>query len=147
MRTSKDRLRHTILFEILLVATAGPLLSLLLDQPMHTMGTMTLLLSFIAMTVNYLYNWAFDHTLNQLGKPVHERSPVLRILHAILFELCLVAFTIPIVMQFLGYTLTEALILDIGFIVFVPLYAFAFNMIYDHIFPMPSSENEDSTLP
>lgn len=136
MRTSGDRLRHTILFEILLILLVGPLLSVVLGQPMHTMGAMTLGLSLIAMTVNYLYNLAFDHALLRLGKPVHERSARLRLLHAILFEFCLFAFSIPVVMHMLGYTFWEALLLDLGFIVLVPIYAFFFNLLYDRVFPV-----------
>lgn len=139
MRTSKDRLRHTILFEILLVLIIGPLLSVVLKQPMHTMGALTVTLSLIAMVVNYVYNLAFDHTLKWLGRPVYERSRKLRALHSILFELCLLAISLPVVMLLLNYTIQEALMLDVGFIIIVPGYALIFNIIYDRTFPIPSA--------
>lgn len=136
MRTAADRVRHTILFEILLILIVGPLLSIVLDQPMHTMGLMTISLSLIAMTVNYGYNLAFDHALKRLGKPIHQRSKRLRALHAILFELCLLFVSMPIIMHALGYSFTEALMLDIGFAISVPIYAFFFNLGYDRAFPI-----------
>ncbi|SDL30237.1 Uncharacterized membrane protein [Maridesulfovibrio ferrireducens] len=138
MRTCKDRLRHTILFEILLILIIGPMLSIILEQPLHTMGALTIILSLIAMVINYIYNLAFDHSLKQLGKSVHKRSKRLRVLHSILFELVLFIFSVPIVMNFMGYTFMEAFILDIGFIIMVPVYAFFFNILYDNAFPIVS---------
>lgn len=139
MRTSKDRLRHTILFEIVLVLLVGPLLAVALGKPLHTMGAMTLSLSLIAMVVNYIYNLAFDHALLRLGRSVHERSKKLRVLHAILFELCLLVFSLPLVMFMMDYSFMQALILDLGFVVSVPIYAFFFNVIYDRTFPVASA--------
>ncbi len=141
MRTPKDRLRHTVLFELLLVMLIGPLLSMLLNQPIHTMGALTIGLSFIAMVINYVYNLAFDHTLKKLGRPIHKRSAKLRVLHALLFELCLFSFSIPMVIYVLEYTFLEALMLDLGFLITVPIYAFFFNMLYDFIFPPPSAQS------
>ncbi|NDV22454.1 PACE efflux transporter [Desulfovibrio sp. JC022] len=136
MRTSKDRLRHTILFEIVLVLLIGPLLSVMLGKSLHTMGVITITLSLIAMVVNYFYNLAFDYALLRLGRPVYERGPKLRVLHSVFFELCLLVFSLPLVMLLLDYSFMQALMLDLGFAMFVPVYAFFFNVIYDRTFPV-----------
>ncbi|MDC7217485.1 MAG: PACE efflux transporter [Spirochaetales bacterium] len=138
MRSPKDRLRHSILFEIVLVLLVGPLLAEALGKPLHTMGAITISLSLIAMVVNYFYNLAFDHILLRLGRPIHQRSTKLRALHAVLFELCLLVFSLPLVMHMLGFSFMQALLFDLGFVMAVPVYAFFFNIIYDRTFPVAS---------
>jgi len=142
MRTTKDRIRHTILFEIFLVSILVPLLSTLLGKPMHTMGALSLSMSGIAMGLNYFYNYVFDHTLKKLGRPVYERGAGLRIAHAILFEILLFAFSAPLIMYLMDYSFIQAVMLDLGFMIMVPIYAFIFNIIYDRVFPVPMAPCE-----
>lgn len=57
----------------------------------------------------------------------------MRVFHVILFELGLLVLTIPVMAVILGVSLYQALIMDIGVTIFITLYAFVFNFIYDHI--------------
>lgn len=140
MRTPKDRLRHTLLFELLLLAICVPLTAALLDKPMHTMGMLSLMLSLSAMTWNYFYNVAFDHALLRLGRPLYPRSARLRFAHASLFEVGFMAVSVPMVMWWLGFGFIKAFAYDAVFMVAVPLYAVAFNWAYDVVFPPPSMQ-------
>ena len=87
---------------------------------------------------NYLYNWGFDHALKRItGTPV--KSMPVRVLHAILFELGLVALLMPFVAWYLGIGIIEALILDISIAIFYMVYGFVFNWAYDRVFPIPGT--------
>lgn len=140
MRTPKDRLRHTILFELLLLVICVPFTALILDKPMHTMGMLSLMLSLSAMTWNYLYNVAFDHALLRLNRPLYPRSARLRFFHASLFEVGFMGVSVPMVMWWLDFGFIQAFVYDAAFMVAVPLYAVAFNWTYDVVFPPPSAQ-------
>ena len=135
MRTTNDRLRHTILYEALLLALSTPLLSLILHQPPIKMGSMGIFISAIAMTFNYVYNLLFDKALLRLGRPLYPRGWRLRTLHALLFEGGFIFVTVPVVMAWMGYTLWQALVFDVVFLVAVPVYTFIYNWLYDWVFP------------
>lgn len=145
MRTQADRLRHTILFELVGLIAVTPLASWMLDKPMATIGVMAVILSLAAMVCNYLFNLAFDHTLRALGRPVHVRPPWMRVLHATLFELSLLTITLPFVAWWLAMDLWTAFVTDIGFALFYLAYAYIFNWTYDRVFPMPVEENAPVT--
>ena len=140
MRTSRDRIRHTLLFEIGMLLLCSPLAGLMLDKEITQIGMLVITLSLIAMGVNYLYNLIFDLILIKLGRPVHIRSKKLRVLHAFLFELTLLFISLPVVAISLQMTYWHAFVTDIGFALFALVYAYIFNLGYDQIFPVLVSE-------
>lgn len=137
MRTTADRIRHTILFELIGLCTCTPLASWILDKDMSRIGIMSISISMTAMVCNYLYNLIFDKVLVALKHPVNVRPTWMRALHAVLFELSLLTLTVPFVAWWLDLTLWHALIADIGFALFFLVYAFVYNWVYDIVFPMP----------
>ena len=136
MRTTTDRVRHTLLFELFGVAICTPLASLILDKNLALIGSLSITISIVAMGLNYLFNLCFDKAMIRLGRPVNVRPVWLRILHAILFEASLLVLTIPMVAWWLDMSLWAAFIADMGFVLFFLIYAFVFNWTYDTIFPM-----------
>jgi uncharacterized membrane protein len=137
MRTSADRIRHTLLFELIGLAVCTPLAAWILDKDLVQIGSLSIALSLTAMCVNYVYNLVFDIALVRLGRPVHVRPVWMRVLHATLFETSLIILTIPMVAWWLDMTLWAAFLTDIGFTLFFILYAFVYNWAYDVVFPMP----------
>ncbi|TIH17477.1 PACE efflux transporter [Marinifilum sp. JC120] len=137
MRTTADRIRHTLLFEIIGLCTCAPLASWILDKDLTRIGIMSIAISLTAMVCNYLYNLIFDKALVALNRPVNVRPTWMRVLHAILFELSLLTLTVPFVAWWLDLTLWHALIADLGFALFFLVYAFVYNWVYDIVFPMP----------
>lgn len=142
MRTQADRLRHTILFELIGLITVTPLAAWLLDRDMALIGSMSIFISITPMCCNYVYNLAFDLALKKLGRPLNHRPPKLRVLHAVLFESSLILITIPVVAWWLDMTLWQAFIADVGFALFFLFYAYVFNWVYDTVFPIPVEEGE-----
>ncbi|BCS89075.1 PACE efflux transporter [Pseudodesulfovibrio sediminis] len=137
MRTLADRLRHTILFELIGLLTCTPIASYILDRDIIKVGTMTIIVSLTAMVFNYLFNLGFDHLLVKLGRPVNVRPPWLRTIHAVSFEGSLILFTTPFVAWWLDMGLWAAFMTDIGFALFYLVYTYLFNWAYDILFPMP----------
>jgi len=137
MRTFRDRVRHTIIFEVvalLLMATAG---SWFAGRSALAMGVMSLMFSVIVMAWNLVFNWLFD-TWEQRYRPGRRRGVALRVTHAVLFEAGLVLVGIFVIAWWLDMTLWQALVLDLGFALFFAAYAFAYNWAYDVVFPLPA---------
>lgn len=137
MRTTTDRVRHSLLFELFGVALCTPLASLILGKSLALIGSLSITISIVAMGLNYLFNLCFDKAMVRFGQPVNVRPLWLRIFHAISFETSLLFLTIPMVAWWLDMSLWAAFIADMGMVLFFLIYAFVFNWTYDTVFPMP----------
>ena len=137
MRTTADRIRHTILFEIFGLVTATPLAAWVLDKGLAQVGALNIVISLAAMCLNYFYNIVFDFALVRLDRPVNVRPVWMRTLHAILFEASLIILIIPFVAWWLDMTLWAAFFTNLGYSLFFLIYTFVYNWVYDVVFPIP----------
>ncbi len=138
MRTKLDRLRHTLLFEMLALLIVTPLVVWMTAKPVVSVASLAFALSMIAMALNYMFNYAFDIVEIKI-KGKRDRTVKTRILHALLFELAMLICTIPIIAWWLDMTYWQAFMMDLVFIVFFLVYAFVYNWVYDVVFPVPST--------
>ncbi len=138
MRSLRDRICHVLLFELLLIVVCTPILSAFMDEDAAVVGMLAIGLSVAAMLCNLGFNYAFDRLLGVLGRPLYPRSFLLRLVHSVSFELVLMLVTVPLVMVWMGCSFLQALALDLGFALFVPVYALGFNWSYDRVFPPPA---------
>lgn len=136
MRTMKDRIRHTIVFEVLAVTIVTVAGSWVTGHEMEKLASLSILFSFLAMGWNFVYNILFDHW-DKKYRGAAPRGFWIRTLHAVLFEIVFLFFGIFLVAYWLQISLMDALILDIGFAVFFVIYAFCYNWAYDLVFPIP----------
>lgn len=134
MRTTKDRIRHTLLFEAIALVLATTAAALVLENSITKIGTLAITLSLIAMGWNYLYNLWFDQW--QHHTPPNKRSFKMRLVHVMGFEGGLLIATLPLVAWWLEMSLWHAFLTDMGFTLFFMMYAFAFNWAYDLVFPV-----------
>lgn len=141
MRTTKDRIRHTVFFEMGLVILFSAAVLVILKKDLVHVGGLTLCLSSIAMVVNYFYNIIFDRVLLRLGFSLANRTLKLRALHAVLFEVSLLLIALPIISLILELSLWQAFLTDLGFCLFTIFYAFIFNWTYDFFLPVPNSNS------
>lgn len=141
MRTSSDRIRHTILFELVSLAIVLPAGSWLFGIRLEQMGVIGIGSSIVATVWNYLYNLGFDHLMVWRTGSVAKSLPV-RIAHALLFEAGLLIVLLPAIAWYLGISLIDAFIMDIAIAGFYVVYAFVFNLAYDRIFPLPEAPGE-----
>lgn len=140
MRTFADRVRHTLMFEVIaliLVATIGAWIT---GRSVETIGLLGLMFSALAMFWNFTFNWMFDHW-ERVHRNGQKRTVLIRVIHAVLFEAALLLVGIFLVAWWLDVTYWYAFMLDIGFSSFFLVYAFCFNWAYDLLFPArPSIE-------
>lgn len=139
MRTSKDRIRHTLGFEIVGLIILIPSASLLFSFDFHAIGIMAVVGSIIATMWNYIYNLLFDHGMLKLRGDVHKTVP-LRVLHAFLFQSSILLLFLPMIAWYLSMSLWEAFMMDIAVVAFYLGYTFAYNWVYDQIFPIPKAD-------
>lgn len=136
MRGFWDRMRHTVLFEVIALTIVAVFGSWITGHSLQEIGALGLILSVIAMGWNFVYNWLFDrwYVANRGSQP---RTIAMRITHAVLFEVGLLGAGILAIMWWLQMSFVQALLLDIGFALFFLVYAFVYNWVYDQIFPLP----------
>lgn len=136
MRSLSDRIRHTVFFELIGLVILTISTSIILNQPMLDMGILNIIFSVLAMAWNLIFNWLFD-LWDRKFRNMAPRTILIRIVHACLFEGCLLIAGMFITAWWLGVTLLMALLIDIGFSIFFVFYTFSFNWAYDEIFPVP----------
>ncbi|WP_136682581.1 PACE efflux transporter [Falsirhodobacter xinxiangensis] len=138
MRTTGDRIRHALSFEIIGLALFTPLAAVGFGMPVHDVGVVAVVGATLATCWNYAYNLCFDKAMKRLRGTVHK-TVALRVLHAILFEGGLLVMMLPFIAWYLGVTLWHALVMDAAFALFYLVYAFVFNWAYDRVFPLPAN--------
>lgn len=143
MRTTTDRLRHALSFEIIALVVITPLGAWIFELPLDQIGVVALVSATIATGWNYLYNLLFDHALMRFAGHLGKTIPM-RIFHALLFEGGLLLILLPFIAWYLGISLLTAILMDVSFAAFYLVYAFAFNWLYDLVFPLPP-ENSRAT--
>lgn len=127
-RSVRERIGHALAFELIAVAICAPVLALLMDKPLAHLGALTLMFSTVAMLWNMLFNYLFDRAQSRLN---FQRGLRVRLIHATLFEMGLIVALVPLAAWWLSISLLEALLLDIGLILFFLPYTVAFNWSYD----------------
>ena len=134
MRTTKDRIRQAVSFEIICLLIAIPLAALVFGFELDKTSVLAAIGETMATGWNYLFNLMFDHGLKRLTGST-RKSLKMRLFHALSFELGLMITFLPVIAWWMGIGLVEALIVDIAFVVFYLVYAFVFTWCYDTVFP------------
>jgi uncharacterized membrane protein len=137
MQGIKRKLVYVSFYELIAIAITTTGLMLLSGQSMEHTGVAAVVSSAIALIWNLIYNTLFEAWESrqiQKGRTVWRR-----ILHALGFELGLIVTLVPFFAWWLNVTLLHALVLDFGLIIFFLVYTFIFNLMFDHLFGLPSS--------
>jgi uncharacterized membrane protein len=98
---------------------------------------LTVTMSMIAMAWNYGFNALFERW--EARQSVKGRSWPRRIAHGLLFEGGLTMILVPVMAVAMDLTLWEALVADIGILIFFLVYAMAFTWAFDRIFGLPDT--------
>ncbi|MCJ2026370.1 PACE efflux transporter [Methylobacterium sp. J-067] len=137
MRSTRDRIRHAILFEVIGLLLIVPLGTVVFGLHAADMGVIGVGSALVATTWNYVYNLGFDRAMQRFAGHT-RKSVVLRVAHAVLFEAGLLMILLPPIAWYLGIGLVEAFFMDLAIAAFYVAYAFFFNLAYDHAFPLAS---------
>ncbi|CAV26959.1 PACE efflux transporter [Vibrio atlanticus] len=125
-----ERVFHSVLFEALAVTLSIIGLAIFTDHDVNALSGTMIVVATIAMIWNYCFNRIFDRYFT--GEK-SQRSLKLRIFHVVLFEAGLLIATIPVMAFLLNVGIWQAFLMDIGVTIFITIYAFVFNLIYDHV--------------
>ncbi|WP_134727126.1 PACE efflux transporter [Paracoccus luteus] len=146
MRTTLDRIRHAILFELIglvLLIGGGAILT---GFDVHALGAIGVVSSLVATAWNYVFNLIFDRGMLRLRGSVIKTHRI-RALHALLFEAGLLVLLLPFVAWMLQVSLWQAFLFDLTIAVFYILYGYAFNWGYDRAFPPPEAKARAAQSP
>ncbi|WP_077551139.1 PACE efflux transporter [Rodentibacter genomosp. 2] len=130
MMTLKERLLHSVLFEIGAMAVSTIAVFLVSPDKGSAALGVGILMSLVAMVWNLVFNSIFDKIFTA---PRETRGLSTRIFHTVMFEGGLLIATIPMIAYFLQLTLWQALMADIGLTILIMVYALIFNWIYDNV--------------
>lgn len=136
MRSTFDRIRQALSFEILGLLLVTPLGALVFDHPIWEIGVLAIVGSLAATGWNYVFNLGFDHLMLRLRGTPRKTVPW-RVVHAVAFETGLVLALLPFFAWWLGVGLWEAAIVDLSMSLFYLVYAFVFTWAYEAIYPLP----------
>ena len=137
MSPSTRRVLQALLYEAIAIAVVGPVLSLAFDKsPTSTFG-LAVVLSSIALSWNYVFNWIFERWESR--QSVRGRSFARRLAHGAGFEGGLVILLLPVMSLWLDISLLTAFLANLGLLVFFFFYAIAFTWCFDRVFGLPAS--------
>ena len=137
MSPTTRRVLQALLYEAIAIAVVGPVLSLAFDKsPTSTFG-LAVVLSTVALTWNYVFNWIFERWESR--QSVRGRSFARRLAHGAGFEGGLVILLLPVMSLWLDISLTTAFLANLGLLVFFFFYAIAFTWCFDRVFGLPAS--------
>lgn len=135
MQGLRRRIVHAVVFELIAIVLVTAAFSLLTEAETGSSTVLAALCSTIAMGWNMVYNKGFEAW--EAKQASRRRSVLRRSMHALGFEFGLVVLLVPLIAWWLGVGLWQALVLDIGLMLFFLVYGFAFNWAFDHVFGLP----------
>ncbi len=137
MSPTTRRVLQALLYEAIAIAVVGPVLSLAFDKsPTSTFG-LAVVLSTVALTWNYVFNWIFERWESR--QSVRGRSFARRLANGAGFEGGLVILLLPVMSLWLDISLLTAFLANLGLLVFFFFYAIAFTWCFDRVFGLPAS--------
>jgi uncharacterized membrane protein len=137
MSPTSRRILQAVLYEAIAIAVVGPSLSVGFDKPPTSTFGLAVVLSTIALTWNYAFNWVFERWESR--QAVRGRSFARRLAHGAGFEGGLVVILIPVMSLWLDISPAAAFVANLGLLMFFFFYAIAFTWAFDRVFGLPSS--------
>lgn len=131
----KRRIVHAASFEVLAIVLASGLMALAqLASPSQGL-MLSAVLSLIAMAWNMAFNALFEHW--EARQAETRRTLKRRLVHTAGFEGGLVLWTVPVIAWMLDMHWWQALVTDLGLMLFFLVYTFVFNWAFDLLFGLP----------
>ena len=128
---------YITLYEGIAIVAASAGLALMTGAGLGHSGVLAVAASVIAVIWNLIFNSLFERW--EARQAVRGRSLKRRIAHAIGFEGGLIGLLVPMFAWGLGISLWQALVMDLGLVIFFLVYTFVFNWAFDRVFGLPAS--------
>ena len=127
------RIIYVVAYEIIaILVVTGALV--VLGYGGGSSGLIAVVSSTVALVWNYVWTTMFEAW--EKRQQSQTRTVGRRIVHAIGFEGGLIVFLVPIIAWILHISLLDALILEIGLLVFFLVYTFVFAWVFDIVLPL-----------
>lgn len=131
----RRRVLQAFIYEAIALALVTPVVARLFEHPPLSSFLLSALMSAVALGWNYGFNTLFEHW--EARQTRRERTWGRRLLHGLGFEIGLAAILVPLMAWWLDVSLWQALVTDIGLILFFFFYTVAFTWAFDRIVPLP----------
>lgn len=133
LKPRSRKLVYAITFETLAILLSTVLLAVLSQSQSHDSLPVAIAVSIIALIWNYIFNSFFE--LIELKLKIKKRTVIVRLAHAISFELGLFFFTIPLYMWWYHVGFIKAISMEITILVFFFIYTYLFTFAFDKLCP------------
>jgi uncharacterized membrane protein len=137
MQGIQRKIVYVTLYEALAILSASIGLAWMSGQGLGHAGVLAVIASAVAVVWNLGFNWLFERWESR--QAVRGRSLRRRVAHAIGFEGGLATILVPVFAWWLDIGVWEALMMDIGLLVYFLAYTFFFNWGFDRVFGLPAS--------
>ncbi|MYM82162.1 PACE efflux transporter [Duganella sp. FT50W] len=139
MQGLKRKILYASLFELIAVGLTTSLLVLGAGHDAGHAGVAAVVSSTVAFIWNLIFNHAFEAWEARQPKHGRGRGWKRRAAHALGFEGGLVVMLVPLFAWWLNISLWQALLLDIGLLLFFMVYTYIFSLTFDRLFGLPVS--------
>ena len=137
MKPTQRRVLQAVLYELFAILVVGPVLGWLFNEPMDSSLALAVVLSTIALSWNYVFNTLFERW--EARQAVRGRSWQRRLAHGAGFEGGLTLLLVPVMAWWLDTTAWQALLANLGLLLFFFVYAVGFTWAFDRVFGLPAS--------
>lgn len=136
-RSALERFIQAIIYEVVAIIFLTPVYSFALDLPWgNSFATMAMISVAVIIWVA-IYNTIFDRLMFRWsGRLAHQKTQMLRVFHAVLYEVTVTFIAVPIIIVMSGKSFWIALAADIGFSFIFAVYTYIFYLIYDTLRPV-----------
>ena len=136
LRGPRRRLIYVTLYELIAIGVVTLALGVFTDHGWGSSGGLAVGSSAIAVVWNVVFNGLFERW--ERRQPVRGRSVARRVAHAIGFEGGLLLWLVPFIAWWLKVSLWQALVLDVGLLLFFLGYTFVFTWVFDRLLGLPA---------
>ena len=137
MQGVKRKVVYVSLYEGIAIVAATLGLSAMSGHGAQDAGAVAVAASAIAIVWNLVFNTLFERW--ERAQPVRGRSTARRVAHSIGFEGGLVLWLVPFFAWWLQVSLWQALLMDVGLLMFFLVYTFVFTWVFDRLFGLPAA--------
>jgi uncharacterized membrane protein len=137
MQGLRRRILYVTLYELIAIVATSIGLAVFSDSSVERAGVAAVVSSAVAVAWNVVFNTLFERW--EVRQSVRGRGLARRAAHAIGFEGGLVVTLVPFFAWWLGISLWQAFVLDLGLLLFFLVYTFVFNWVFDRVFGLPAS--------
>jgi len=137
MQGLKRKIVYVTLFEGIAIVCATLGLATLSGNNFGHSGVLATATSVVAVLWNFAYNALFEAW--EARQVVRGRGLARRVVYTLGFEFGLIVLLVPLIAWWFRISLMQALVLDLGLVVFFLGYTFSFSWAFDRVFGLPKA--------